>query len=108
MQRAQGTGHRVKNVHWIDFLKAVIFLLSNKSFTRMEFFPVEVMIFLRSNMYRIFTHSNRERLAIFRKLENSLTEKEPEPSAILFEILMPAERSCSANLKYFFLSASSA
>jgi hypothetical protein len=53
----------------------------------------------------MFTHSKTERLAIFKKLENSLSENDPEPSAILFEILNPAALSCSANLKYLFLSA---
>jgi hypothetical protein len=56
----------------------------------------------------MFTHSNTDRRAIFRKLANSLSENEPEPSAILLEILIPAALNCSANLKNLFASAFSA
>jgi hypothetical protein len=49
-------------------------------------------------MYKILAHSKSERLDIFKKLENSLSEKEPDPSAILFVILIVAALSCSANL----------
>jgi hypothetical protein len=56
----------------------------------------------------MFTHSKTDLRAIFRKLANSLSENEPEPSAILLEILIPAALNCSANLKNFFVSAFSA
>jgi hypothetical protein len=59
-------------------------------------------------MYRILAHSKTERREIFRKLANSLSEKEPEPSAMLFDMLMAAAHSCSANLKNLFSSALSA
>jgi hypothetical protein len=41
--------------------------------------------------------SKHDLLAIFRKLEKSFFEIEPDPSAILFEILNTEPRNCSAN-----------
>ena len=49
-------------------------------------------------MQRIFAHSNTDRLEILRKLAKSLFEKEPDPSAILFEMIIAAALNCSANL----------
>jgi hypothetical protein len=56
------------------------------------------MNFLRSNIINIFAHSNIDFLAITRKFAKSLSEKDPLPSAILFEILIAAPRNCSENL----------
>ena len=39
---------------------------------------------------------------------NSLLDEEPEPSAMLFDIDIPAALSCSANRNNFFFSRSSA
>ncbi len=41
----------------------------------------------------MFAHSNTDRLEMFRKLAKSLSEKEPEPSAILFVIERAAPSS---------------
>ena len=56
----------------------------------------------------MLAHSKIERRDIFRKLANSLSEKETDPYAILFEMLIAAALNCSANLKNFFSSALSA
>jgi hypothetical protein len=81
-----------------DFRKLVIFLLSINNLEYIVTFSEEVMIFLRSKICRMFAHSKIDRRDIFRKLAKSLSEKDPEPSAILFEMLIAAALSCSANL----------
>ena len=47
-------------------------------------------------------------LAIFRNWLNSFFDREPDPSAMLLDIDMPAPRSCSAKRYNFLLSRSSA
>ena len=44
------------------------------------------------------TREEANLLEMFRKLANSLSENEPDPSAILFEMLIVAALNCSANL----------
>jgi hypothetical protein len=56
----------------------------------------------------MLAHSKTERLAILRKLAKSLSEKDPLPSAILFEILKAAALNYSPNLNKFRTLALSA
>jgi hypothetical protein len=80
-----------------DLRKLVIFLLNEINLGYIAAFSEEEMIFLLSKIWRMFAHSKIDRLEIFRKLANSLSEKDPEPSAILLDILIAAALSCSAN-----------
>ena len=119
MHRAQGVGRRMQGasaksrvlqrVYFFKVLrKAVIILLSLSSLLYTADFSSLVSIFLLTKMHKILAHSNTERLEILRKLANSLSEKEPDPSAILLEILIVAALNCSANLYNLFESAMSA
>ena len=58
-----------------------------------------------SKTMTMFAFSDVERLAILRNCANSFFDKEPEPSATLFEMLRLAPRICSANLYSFFASS---
>ena len=80
----------------IDFLKLDIFRLSLSNFSDISLSVSEVIKFLRLNNMIMFAFSKVDLLAIFKKFEKSFTESEPEPSAILFDIDIPAALSCSA------------
>lgn len=64
--------------------------------------------FLLLRMIRILAFSKVLRFAIFKKFLNSVLELLPAPSAILFDMDIPAPRSCSANRYNFFSSSLSA
>lgn len=110
--RAQGSERRAQSaeeeIYIKVFLKLVIFLLNNISLELNDILSDASIIFLLSKMCRMFAHSKTERLDIFKKLANSFSDKDPDPSAILFDILIAAALNCSANLKYLFSSAFSA
>jgi len=42
----------------------------------------------------MFTHSNKDLLDIFKKLANSLSDNEPDPSEILLVILIVEALNC--------------
>src|SRR5690606_27044708 len=57
------------------------------------------MNFLLNATKEIFAVSKTDLLAIFKKFAKCLSEKEPDPSAILLEILKEALLNCSATQK---------
>lgn len=87
------------------FLKFVICLESLSSLVKIStFFSSDTSSRLQRIMM-ILAHSKTDLLAIFRKFAKSLSENDPEPSAILLEILIPAPLNCSANLNRCFSSS---
>jgi len=60
------------------------------------------IIFLLSKINTMLAHSKTDLLAIFKKFAKSLSENEPLPSAMLFEILKAADLSCSAKFEESF------
>jgi len=56
----------------------------------------------------MFAFSKVDLREMFKNLIKSLFDKEPEPSAMLFDMDIPAALSCSAKRYNFFLSSSSA
>jgi hypothetical protein len=109
-RRAQSAGLGAQGKkHYLSVLRKLVILLLNKiNFAYIDCLSKASIIFLLSKMYIILAHSKTDLLDIFRKLANSLSENDPDPSAMLFEILIPAALNCSANLKSFLLSALSA
>src|SRR3972149_581283 len=51
--------------------------------------------FLRQRIIAIFAFSNTDLRAMSRKRANSFFEVQPDPSAMLFDMLIPAPRICS-------------
>ena len=64
--------------------------------------------FLLSRRIKILAFSKVDLLAIFKNCLNSLLELEPEPSAMLLDIDIPADLSCSAKRYNLFCSRLSA
>lgn len=91
-----------------DLRKFVILPLNCAKSPKILLFSEESISFLLLRITIILAHSNVERRAILRNCENSLSENEPDPSAILFDILIPAPLNCSAKRNSFLFSALSA
>ena len=66
------------------------------------------MSFLLCNKIRILAFSKVDLRAIFKYWINSFLEEDPEPSAILFDMDIPAPLSWSANLYSLLCSRVSA
>lgn len=64
--------------------------------------------FFLSRIINMFAFSKVLRLAMFKKFLNSDLELLPEPSAILFDMDIPALRNCSANRNNLISSSLSA
>ena len=104
-RRAQSSEHRI---YFNTLRNWVILLLNNTNLLYISPLSATSIIFLNSNINRMLATSKIDLLEIFRNCENSLLEKEPDPSAILLDMLIVAARSCSANLYILIESALSA
>jgi putative ribosome biogenesis GTPase RsgA len=104
-RRAQSSERRI---YFNALRNLVILLLDDNNLLYISFLSEKLMILLNSNITRMLATSKIDLLEIFKNCENSLLEKEPDPSAMLFDMLIVAVRSCSANLYILIESALSA
>lgn len=100
--------HRVAGDYLRDFWKLVICRHSMSSLSKSLFINSSGRSLLIERRISMLAFSKVDLLAIFKNCMNSFFEDEPDPSAILLDIDIPAPRSCSAKRYNFLCSRSSA